>query len=140
MRRLDRRLPLLTGGPRDLPARQQTLRDTIAWSYDLLQRRRTDAVSAPGVFVGGCTLEAAEAIDGANEAASKEPGASISVAGDRPSHLDLVASLVDSSLLRRQDGPGGEPRYSMLDTIREFGLEQLALAGEDVSVRRNHLA
>ena len=111
--RLERRLPLLTGGARDLPERQRTLRDTIAWSYDLLDESERRLFRRLAVFVGGCTVEAAEAIGSVDG----EPGADV---------FDGIASLVDKSLLRQHDGPDGEPRFTMLETIREFGLEQLA--------------
>ena len=107
--RLEQRLPLLTGGGRDLPARQQTMRDTIAWSYDLLPAAEQALFRRLAVFVGGFTLEAAEAVAGA---------AGIDV-------LEGIASLIDSSLLRQEAGAGGEPRYTMLETVREYGLEQL---------------
>ena len=115
--RLERRLPLLTGGGRDLPARQQTMRDAIAWSYDLLTPEEQALFRRLAVFVGGFTLEAAEAVGGP----SRAPGST---------SLDGVASLVDKSLLRQEDGPDGEPRFRMLETVREFGLEQLAASGE----------
>lgn len=127
--RLERPLQILTGGPRDLPARQQTMRNTIAWSYDLLNTIEQALVRRLAVFTGSFTLEAAEPICNA------------------PSHLDLdflqgLSSLVDQSLLRVQehdpDADDPEPRFIMLDTIREYGLEQLAHAGEDESVRRAH--
>ena len=105
--RLERRLPVLTGGNRDLPARQQTMRDTLAWSYDC-SREEQALFRRLLVFVGGFSLEAAEAV--------------AAVPGD---HVDpwTVASLVDTSLLRQEPGVG-EPRYRMLETTREFGLEQ----------------
>jgi predicted ATPase/class 3 adenylate cyclase len=123
--RLERRLPLLTGGARDLPARQQTLRGAIAWSYDLLEEPEKTLFRRLSVFVGGFTLEAAEALGSAQ--------------GDLDTDvLDGVASLVDKSLLRKEAEVKGEPRFSMLETIREFGLEQLAASGEEAPVRRRH--
>jgi predicted ATPase/class 3 adenylate cyclase len=124
--RLERRLPLLTGGARDLPERQRTLRGAIAWSYDLLDEPERRLFRRLAVFVGGCTVDAAEAIG----AVDGEPGVDI---------FDGIASLVDKSLLRQHDGPDGEPRFAMLETIREFGLEQLAAADEEASVRHRHL-
>jgi predicted ATPase/DNA-binding CsgD family transcriptional regulator len=122
--RLERRLPLLTGGVRDAPARQRTLRDAIAWSYDLLTPEEQTLLRRLAVFVGGCTLEAAEAL-----------------AGDAiPDVLDRIAGLVAKSLLRPEEGPDGEPRYRMLETIREFGLERLAESGEDAAIRDAHAA
>jgi predicted ATPase len=125
LHRLERRLPVLTGGWRDLPARQRTLRDTIAWSHDLLDDAERQLFRRLSVFVGGFTLEAAEMVcpsDG-------EPGIDV---------LDGVSSLVDKSLLRQDDGPNGEPRFSMLETIREFAVERLEASGETASLRRRH--
>jgi len=124
--RLARRLPLFTDGARDLPARQRTLRGAITWSYDLLEEHERVMFRRLAIFVGGCTLEAAEAAGGADDGAGRD-------------HLGVITSLLDKSLLRRQDGPDGEPRFAMLETIREYGLEQLQVAGEDISVRRRHL-
>jgi excisionase family DNA binding protein len=123
--RLDQRLPLLTGGGRDLPIRQQTMRDAIAWSHDLLTPAEQVLFRRLAVFVGGCTLEAAEAVAGALGDPRVEPFAGI-------------ASLVDKSLLRQEQGPGGEPRYAMLETIREYGLERLAASGEETQTRQRH--
>ena len=107
LRRLDARLPLLTGGARDLPDRQRTMRDAITWSHDLLTPEEQVLFRRLAVFVGGGTLEAAEAVAGAP--------------GERAlAVLDGVASLVAKSLLRQEDGPDGEPRYRMLETVREF--------------------
>jgi predicted ATPase/class 3 adenylate cyclase len=125
--RLERRLPLLTGGPRDLPARQRTLRDAITWSYDLLDEGERALFRRLAIFVGGCTLEAAEAVCDPDEGLGVEA-------------LDGVASLVAKNLLRREDGPDGEPRFGMLETIHEFGLEQLDASGEVQATRRAHAA
>nr|MBA2449465.1 adenylate/guanylate cyclase domain-containing protein [Chloroflexota bacterium] len=123
--RLERRLPLLTGGARDLPARQQTLRATIAWSYDLLDEGERALFRRLSIFVGGCTLEAAEAV--------------CDLDGDLGlDALDGMASLVAKSLVRQDAGPGGEPRFGMLETIREYGLEQLNASGETETIRRRH--
>jgi predicted ATPase/DNA-binding CsgD family transcriptional regulator len=125
--RLDRRLPLLTGGARDLPERQRTIRDTIAWSHDLLSEAEQVLFRRLAVFAGGCTLEAAEAVAGAG--------------GDRGLDvLDGVASLVAKSLLRQEEGADGGPRYRMLETMREYGLERLAAGGEVDDVCRRHAA
>jgi predicted ATPase len=113
LERLEQRLPLLTGGARDAPERQQTLRATIAWSYELLTPEEQRAFRRLGVFVGGCTLEAAEAVAGAD--------------------LDLLQSLVEKSLLRFD----GE-RYSVLETIREFALEQLKETVELEEMEQRH--
>ncbi|MDP9358228.1 MAG: LuxR C-terminal-related transcriptional regulator [Chloroflexota bacterium] len=123
--RLEKRLPVLTGGARDLPARQQTMRDAIAWSFDLLTPQEQTLFRRLAVFTGGLTLEAVEAV----AAVPGDPGMKV---------LDGIGSLVDRSLLREEDGPAGEPRYLMLETIREYGLERLAESGEDEDVRRRH--
>jgi predicted ATPase/DNA-binding CsgD family transcriptional regulator len=121
--RLERRLPLLTGGPRDVPQRLRTMRDAIAWSNDLLSEEEQALFRRLAVFAGGATLEAAAAVAGGG--------------GDM---LDGVSALVTSSLLQREAPPGGEPRYLMLETLREFGLEQLEVAGEAAEIRRRHAA
>lgn len=123
--RLDRRLSLLTGGGRDLPARQQTMRAAIAWSYGLLSAPEQRLLRRVAIFVGGCTVEAAEAVADA--------------AGDLGVEIfEGISSLVEKSLLRQGGKPGAEPRFTMLETVREFGLEQLAAADEFDQVRRHH--
>src|SRR5690606_37859527 len=109
--RLGSRLELLTGGARDLPARQKTMRATIAWSYDLLDDAEKRLFQRLSVFAGGATLEAAEAICNPNG----DLGVDV---------LDGIASLVDESLLQEEDGGNGEIRFTMLGTIREYGLER----------------
>jgi len=133
--RMERRLPLLTGGPRDLPARQRTLRDTIAWSYDLLDEAEQCLFRTISVFAGGCTLAAVEAVSGLPALAG--PGTE---AVTETGLLDDLASLVDKSLVRRVDDPDGEPRFMMLETLREFGTEQLTARGELPALRDRHLA
>ena len=123
--RLERRLTLLTGGARDLPARQQTMRGTIAWSHDLLTGAEQALFRRLAVFAGGASLEAIEAVCAA-------------AGGLEPAVLDGVASLAEKSLLRQAEGPEGEPRVAMLETIREFALEQLAASDEEERVRRQH--
>ena len=124
LNRLGQRLPLLTGGPRDQPARLRTMRQAIAWSSDLLSPAERILFRRLAVFVGGCTLEAAEEV-GRN-------------AGDDA--LELIASLADKSLLRVAVDPDGTPRYVMLETVREFASEQLAASGEADAIRRRHAA
>jgi predicted ATPase/class 3 adenylate cyclase len=122
--RLGSRLTLLTGGARDLPQRQQTLRDAIAWSYDLLDEAGQRVFARIGVFVGGFTLEEAEKVCGPAE----ESGSEI---------LDGVAMLTDQSLVRQEDQLG-QARFLMLETIREFALEKLAENAEEEEIRRRH--
>ncbi|HEX2170978.1 MAG TPA: AAA family ATPase, partial [Dehalococcoidia bacterium] len=120
--RLEPRLPLLTGGPRDLPARQRTMRDTIAWSHDLLAEPERILFRRSAIFAGGCSLEAMQAVSQASD-----------------SLLDAVASLVDHNLLLRV-ASDDEPRFAMLETIREHALERLDASGEGPSVQRRHAA
>ncbi|MBV9279296.1 MAG: tetratricopeptide repeat protein [Chloroflexi bacterium] len=121
--RLDRRLAVLVGGPRDLPARQQTLRDTIAWSYDLVDEDERQLFRALAVFEGGFTLEAVEAVGSE---------------GDGKDALQGVGQLEEKSLLQRVSGGSEEARYGMLQTIRDFALERLEAHGESPHVRARH--
>ena len=123
LHRLPRRLDLLSGGPRDQPARQQTLRAAIAWSYDLLQPEDQELLRRAGVFVGGWTVEGASAVW------AEDP--------DEVSTLEGLQRLVDRSLVRQEQQPDGEPRFVMLETIRDFALEQLSSA-ELAAVSRGH--
>jgi predicted ATPase/DNA-binding CsgD family transcriptional regulator len=123
--RLEHRLPLLTGGSRDLPSRQQTIRDSIAWSYDLLSPDEQQLFRRLSAFVGGFPLDAVEAIAGD---------------GHGQAMLDGLATLMESSLLRRDESGTGEPRFGMLETVREFGLERLAESGEESVIRDQHAA
>ena len=125
--RLEPRLPLLTGGARDLPARQWTLRDAIAWSHDLLSAGEEIIFRRLAVFVGGWTLEAAEAVCRTEDAAG-------------PDVLDGIASLTAKSLVRHEEGPDGEPRSRMLETIREYAVERLGESGEREEIYRRHAA
>lgn len=152
--RLGRALPVLTGGPRDLPARQQTLRDAIAWGYDLLAPAVQTLLSRLAVFAGGFDEKGAEAVSvgargsvlstaedlrrEATQDQSRAPGTQHPEPSE-PS-LDGLAALVDASLLRRLDGPGGEPRYGLLETVREFAAERLVAAGEAAETRARHAA
>ncbi len=126
LERLQGRLDLLGGGARDLPARQQTLRGAIAWSYDLLEPAIQRLFATIAVFVGGFELEAAEAICGPGRGG----GAPLDV-------LDGLSSLVDQSLLR-QDAQHTHPRFVMLETIRSFAWERLEADGQAMEVRRRH--
>jgi predicted ATPase/class 3 adenylate cyclase len=129
--RLGRRLELLHGGARDVPERHQTLRHAIAWSYNLLEAGEQTLFRRLAVFVGGWTLEAAAAVC----QAADDPAASTGQALDI---LDGVASLADKSLLRLTEQASGEPRFRMLETIREYGLECLTASREAPAVRRAH--
>jgi predicted ATPase/DNA-binding XRE family transcriptional regulator len=126
LNRLEQRLPLLTGGARTLPARQQTMRDTIAWSHDLLSPREQTIFRRLAACAGGCTLEAGEWV-------AMAPGET-PVAG-MSSVLDGMTSLLDESLLRQEEAADGEPRFRMLETVREYGLEQLEASGESDATR-----
>jgi predicted ATPase/class 3 adenylate cyclase len=116
LRRLDQRLKLLTGGSHDLDERQRTLRATVEWSYELLAEHERTLFSRLGVFVGGCTIEAAEAVCDADGVL----GIDI---------LDGLTALLEMSLLRQAEGAGGEPRFWMLETIRDYARELLASQG-----------
>jgi predicted ATPase/DNA-binding CsgD family transcriptional regulator len=123
--RLAARLPLLAGGPRDAPARQQTLAGTIAWSYDLLDAGEQRLFRHLAIFAGGWSLKAAEAVCGAAD----DAGVDI---------LEGVGSLADKSLLHPVEQQDDEPRFGMLETIREFGLERLRAGGEAEAQGRRH--
>jgi predicted ATPase/class 3 adenylate cyclase len=125
LQRLERRLPLLTSGARDAPARQRTLRDTMAWSHELLRPDEQRLFRRLSVFAGGWTLDAAENIT--------NPDGDIDV-------LDNLASLVDKSLIRQGDETQGEPQFGMFETVREFALEQLTMSGEATVIRDRHAA
>ncbi|HUG15404.1 MAG TPA: LuxR C-terminal-related transcriptional regulator [Thermomicrobiales bacterium] len=119
--RLDHALPLLVGGPRDAPARQQTMRDTIAWSYNLLAPEEQRLMRQLSVFAGGWTLEAAEA-----------------VCDDDLDALDGLSALIDHSLVQQREQPDGTARCWMLETIREYGLAQLEQQDEAQRLRERH--
>jgi non-specific serine/threonine protein kinase len=122
--RLEKRLDLLTGGAEDLPERQRTLRDAIEWSYNLLEPPEQTLLARLGVFAGGCSLEIADAVAG--------EGMGL---GDS---FEALASLVDKSLVRQRDGIEGEPRFGLLETIREYALERLDQRAELDELRRRH--
>ncbi len=122
--RLQNRLALLASGSRDLPARQQTLRGAIAWSYDLLDGPDRDLFGSFSVFAAAVDLDSVEAVCG-------QPSVDV---------LDALSSLVDKSLIRRRDTATGETRYQMLETIREYAAERLEAAGRTAEVRARHAA
>ena len=125
LKRLSHRLEVLTGGAQDLPTRQQTLRNTLQWSYDLLTAQEQRLFRWLSIFVGGCTLEAAEAV--------------CQVGGEQDSSvLEGIASLLDKSLLQQTELEGEVPRFVMLETLREFGLECLESQGELEAPRQAH--
>ena len=127
LERLQSRLQLLTGGALDLPARQQTLRNTIDWSHDLLNEVEQKLFRRLAVFVGGCTLEAAEAVCNTRRDLGIDP-------------FDGLSSLVDKNLIQRSERAESEPRFTMLETIREYALERLRDAGEEPASRQAHAA
>jgi predicted ATPase/class 3 adenylate cyclase len=123
LEKLQNRLETLTGGPRDVPARQRTIRGAIEWSYDLLDKAEQTLFSRLGIFNGGWTAQAAGAVCGTGLA------------------LDILSgleSLLDKSLVRQVEGSGGEPRFSMLETIREYAFERLSQGGELEAVQEAH--
>jgi predicted ATPase/class 3 adenylate cyclase len=125
LERLEHRLELLTGGPVDLPARQRTLREAIGWSHDLLDDNERTLFRRLSVFAGGWTLESAEAVG--------DPKGELGV-------LEVLGSLVDKSLVERMSTGTEGIRFRMLQTIREFGTEQLEEAGETGATRERHAA
>ncbi len=133
--RLGDRFALLTGGPRDLPERQRTMRAAIAWSYDLLATDEQALLRGLAVFEGGFDLDVAEAVGGllGGEGEEGRPPSS-------PSPLDALATLVDTSLVEQEIGADGGPRFVTLETIRAFGLEQLTAQGEEDRARAAHAA
>jgi len=127
LERLEHRLQVLTGGADDLPERQQTLRNTIQWSYDLLHAHEQRIFRRLSLFVGGCTLEAIETIS--------------RTLGDQTTQvMDGVMSLLNNHLLYQYEQSDGESRLMMLETIHEYGLEALATIGEMEETQRAHLA
>ena len=128
--RLEKSLEFLTEGPRDVPARQRTLRDTIDWSHQLLSAPEQKLFRRMAVFAGGCTLEGVEAVCNSR----------------RDLEIDVVAgvaSLVDKSLVQQTGqhvGPGGEARFNLLETLREYAMERLSASGDEIQARRAHAA
>ncbi|MFT4038180.1 MAG: LuxR C-terminal-related transcriptional regulator [Thermomicrobiales bacterium] len=127
--RLSDRLPLLTGGLADQPARFQTMRAAIAWSWDRLTPDEARLMRRLAVFRGSFTLEAAAAVDGGETDDARDA---------TETTLHLIAALADRSLLTRADAVGLAPRFTLLETVREYALEQLASAGEQAATERAH--
>jgi predicted ATPase/transcriptional regulator with XRE-family HTH domain len=125
LRRLDRQLQFLTGGPSDLPPRQQTLSNTLAWSYDLLGPREQVLLRRAAVFAGGWTLSAAEAVCGSSEPDSEDM-------------LEPLEGLVDNNLIQRLDKHEDEPRFGMLESVREYAAQKLLESGELETLRGRH--
>jgi len=125
--RLERRLNLLTGGARDLPTRHQTLRNTVDWSYSLLNGAEQTLLRRLSVFTGGCTLEGVEAV------CDTKGDLGLDV-------LDGMASMVDKSLVQQVEQVDKETRFFMLSTIREYALERLAQSNDEAATRRAHAA
>ncbi|MBK7316935.1 tetratricopeptide repeat protein [Candidatus Villigracilis affinis] len=121
--RLDDKLKLLTGGARDLPTRHQTLRNTLEWSYDLLNQDEKILYARLSVFVGGFTFDAVEAVC--------NPDGKLDI-------LESLTSLVNNSLVRQEETADGEPRFGMLETIRAYALERLSAGGEMEALRAQH--
>jgi predicted ATPase len=135
LQRLERRLPLLSRGARDLPQRQQTLRTTIAWSYDLLEAGEQRLFKRLAVFVGGFTLEAVQAVCFPH---ASDP--SLAQVEEEGATLEQLAQLLDKSLVQSmQQGSRGEPRFAMLETIREYASEQLVASREEAAVQTLHV-
>lgn len=126
--RLETPLRMLSGGPRDLPQRQQTLRRAIDWSYELLDPREQRLWRHLSVFSGGWTLDDAESLCAMNEGAES----------DERDTLDSLGSLVSKSLVVSSVLSDGEPRFLLLETLREYALEQLEICGEMEALRRRH--
>jgi predicted ATPase/DNA-binding CsgD family transcriptional regulator len=134
--RIARRLDVLCDGPRDLPPRQQTLRATVAWTYDRLPAQAQALFRMLSVFAGGFTLDAVEAVYQASHAGDESP------ADESPGHhlgaLDALDTLLDHNLVRAIDLACGDRRFTMLETIRAFGIERLQASGDEDAVRRLH--
>lgn len=132
-KQLTHRLALLRGGPRDLPAQQQTMEDAIAWSYELLTERQQRCFRALGVFEGGWTLEAAEAVcwPGTAETAGETTSAEV---------ILMLAALVDASLIQTDTVANGAVRFHMLELVRDYARQQLHALGEEEHYRRQHAA
>ncbi|MFN8539115.1 MAG: tetratricopeptide repeat protein [Thermomicrobiales bacterium] len=146
--RLDHAMPLLAGGARDLPARQRTMRDAIAWSHALLTPEERTLFQRLAVFAGGTTLDAAEAVCAEVGSGKAEVGSALTATFPAPhvllptsSILETLGGLVEKSLVVAE-GAGGndEPRYRLLEPVRQYAAEQLAASGAEMGVRDRHAA
>ncbi len=153
LERLENSLKLLTGGAKDLPERQQTMRGTIRWSYDLLDEDEKDLFRRLAVFAGGFTVEAAEFLSEPSAVAdglTRQSGLSVKIlddklqplatAGGSDSVLDLLTSLIDKNLLVSKEQANGNVRLQMLEVVREFAVECLETSGEAENIWRRHSA
>jgi predicted ATPase/DNA-binding CsgD family transcriptional regulator len=144
--RLGQRLPLLGAGPRDQPARLQTMRAAIAWSHDLLSPEERALFRRLVVFVGGFSLESVEAVASRTGEQARSRGEETAnsstprLLDPSTSVLDGIASLLDKSLVRKDEESGGEPRFSLLEVVREYALERLEASGEEAATRDAHAA
>ncbi len=142
--RLDHRLKLLTGGARDLPARQQTMRGAMEWSYDLLTEDEKQLFRRLAVFAGGFTFEAAEGVVGGQRSVAVEGEMAekdiATVAAPTIDVLDGITSLANKSLLVAKPQSGGDLRFRMLEVVREYALDRLEVSGEAEQMRRHHAA
>jgi predicted ATPase len=134
LQRLEHRLPLLSRGARDLPQRQQTLRNTIAWSYDLLETGEQQLFRCLSVFVGGFTLDAVQVVCLPKASDASSPA----LLDDEGAVLEQLAQLLDQSLVQAQQGTTGDPRFTMLETIRDYASEQLQASSEEYAVQERH--
>jgi predicted ATPase/DNA-binding XRE family transcriptional regulator len=136
-------LSMLVNGPHDLLAHQRTLRGTLDWSYELLTQEEQSVLMRLAVFAGGCDIEAAEAIASElriENVELKNPQPVGIILNSQFSILNLIESLLDQSLVRQEAGPDGEPRFVLLETIREYALDRLAAEGGLEETRRRHAA
>jgi non-specific serine/threonine protein kinase len=131
LQRMESRLPLLTGGARDLPLRQQTMRNTLDWSYGLLSPAEQALFRRLGVFTGGFTLASGAAVSSSPALSQARPATELEI-------LDGIMALVDHSVLQLNPGHGNTPRYLMLETVREYARERLEATGEADAIRRQH--
>ena len=151
LERLENSLKLLTGGARDLPAHQKTMRGAIEWSFDLLEDDEKILFRRLAVFAGGFTIESAEAVveeekgrrgdeEIVSDTQSVSPSPRLLVSFSQIDVLDAITSLVDKSLLVAKEQADGESRFRLLEVVREYGLERLADGGELEEMRRSHAA